>query len=95
MDRRETACFPARARDNLKVMAKNDLLSAIDQAIAALQRARETLRATSAPAKTTPKKAPPTKRVLSEEARGRIAEAQRKRWAAHKQAAKKAARLAK
>ena len=76
-------------------MAQKDLLSAIDQALAALGQARKTLSATSAPTKVSTKTAAPSKRGMSEEGRGRIAEAQRKRWAAHKKAAKKAARLAK
>ena len=80
-----------------RAMAQNTLLSAIDQAIAALQQARATLSAASSrvPTQVSPKTAAPAKRGMSEEARAKIAEAQRKRWAAHKRAAKKAARLAK
>jgi SLT domain-containing protein len=80
-------------------MAQNDLLNTIEQAIAALKQARKTLSSTSTgPTKTTRKKtagAAPAKRGMSEEGRLKIAEAQRKRWAAQKKAAKKAARLTK
>jgi hypothetical protein len=86
-------------------MAKNDLITTIDQATVALQEARLALVAgakqskASAQAKTpSPKssaKPAVAKRVRSEEARQRMAEAQRKRWADKKKAAKKAARLAK
>jgi len=86
-------------------MAKNDLITTIDQATVALQEARKALVAgakqskASAQAKTpSPKSsAQPaaTKRVRSDEARQRMAEAQRKRWADKKKADKKAERLAK
>ncbi|RRA48516.1 hypothetical protein [Acidipila sp. EB88] len=83
-------------------MAKNNLLSVIDQAMNALAVARKSLVASSAETATpTPRKTaatkqakPVTRRTMSEEGRQRIAEAQRKRWATQKRAAKKAARLA-
>jgi len=84
-------------------MAQTELIAAIDQALSALKSARKTLLASAkqqarsnpatlkqgagAPAK--------TRKPMSEEGRLRIAEAQRKRWAVAKRAAKKAARLAK
>ena len=83
-------------------MTDKDITSAIDQAITALQSARKLL-VTSAKVGTASKVKPtaaesaPTKtagkRTMSPEGRERIAEAQRKRWAASKKAAKKAARL--
>jgi hypothetical protein len=86
-------------------MAQNDLITAIDQATVALQKARKALVAgakqskVSAQAKTPSAKstAKPAvaKGVRSEEARRRMAEAQRKRWADKKKADKKAARVAK
>jgi len=86
-------------------MAQNDLITAIDQATVALQKARKALVAgakqskVSAQAKTPSAKsaAKPAvaKGVRSEEARQRMAEAQRKRWADKKKADKKAARVAK
>jgi hypothetical protein len=84
-------------------MAKNDLLTAIDQATAALQMARKALVAEAKqasaqieiPAAKSAAKPAAIKRVRSEEARQRMAEAQRKRWAAKKSADKKAARVAK
>ncbi len=86
-------------------MAQNGLITAIDQAMAALQKARKALVAgakqskVSAQAKTPSAKsvAKPAvaKRVRSEEARQRMGEAQRKRWADKKKADKKTARLAK
>jgi hypothetical protein len=85
-------------------MAKNDLITAIDQATTALQRARKALVADAKLKASTQRKlsaaksaAKPAavKRVRSEEARQRMAEAQRKRWAAKKSVDKKAARAAK
>jgi hypothetical protein len=86
-------------------MAKNDLITAIDQATVALQKARKALVAgarqskVSAPTKPSSAKSSGkvtvAKRVRSEEARQRMAEAQRKRWANKKSADKKAARLSK
>jgi hypothetical protein len=55
--------------------------------------AKETKKAVKKAAPVTAKKAAPktaVKRTMSPEARARIAEAQRKRWAAHKKATKKA-----
>jgi hypothetical protein len=86
-------------------MAKKDLITAIDQATAALQKARSALvtnaKQTKASAQTKPSAAKSAAKpaagnhVRSEEARQRMAEAQRKRWAAKKSADKKAARMAK
>ena len=86
-------------------MPDKDILAAIDREIARLTTARQML-TEAAPGKTgvpaatrktavklaaAPVKA---KRQLSAEGRERIAEAQRKRWAASKKAAKSAARKA-
>jgi hypothetical protein len=76
-------------------MSANDILSLIDAEIAALQQARAALagaakkgpgrpKSAAAPAVKLKKK----KRTLSAEARAKIAEAQRKRWAAVRKAAK-------
>jgi hypothetical protein len=78
-------------------MAIDSILAQIDAEIARLTQARALLsnlgtvtvasvevKATKSPAKSKRKK----KRVLSPEARKRIADAQRKRWAAHKAKAK-------
>ncbi len=80
-------------------MANKDVLAAIDKEIARLQQARDilagedeevdgTARAVGRPAAAKKRVGRPagTKRVLSPEARKRIAEAQKKRWAAQKQA---------
>ncbi len=84
-------------------MAKQDLLTVLDQAIAALRAARKAYvssasnkNGASAKVLTAASKqsSKPAKRGMSEEGRQRVAEAQRKRWAAKKGAAKKAARLA-
>ena len=84
-------------------MAKSELIASVDQALAALKVARKAIVANAklqAGSKTitTSKKAAgkqaAVKRGMSEEGRQRIAEAQRKRWAVLKRAAKKAARSA-
>jgi SLT domain-containing protein len=85
-------------------MAENEILNAIDKAVAALTAARKLLasgvtrNSASTQAKPSTKKAASApakgKRGMSEEGRERIAEAQRKRWALKKKAAKKAARTA-
>lgn len=80
-------------------MNTNEILSAIDTEIIKLQQVRAILAGYSEPVASTvkrgpgrPKKALPTlekkvaKRVMSEEARSRIAAAQKKRWAAAKKA---------
>jgi hypothetical protein len=79
-------------------MAIENILAQIDSEIARLAQARKLLasigvatttagsKAKKAPAKAKPRK----KRVLSAEARKKIADAQRKRWAAQKGKAKKA-----
>ena len=80
-------------------MANKDVLVAIDKEIARLQQARDILagedegvdevaRAVGRPGTAKKRVGRPagTKRVLSPEARKRIAEAQKKRWAAQKQA---------
>ena len=78
-------------------MAIENILAQIDSEIARLTQARKLLatignvstqvaaKATKASAKAKPRK----KRVLSAEARKKIADAQRKRWAAQKAKAKK------
>ncbi|SDE82856.1 hypothetical protein [Terriglobus roseus] len=78
-------------------MNTNEILSAIDGEIAKLQEVRSLLTGYSDPTGTPkrgrgrPKKtvsAHPVKRVLSEDAKARIAAAQKKRWAAQKKATK-------
>ena len=80
-------------------MAKQDILDAIDREITKLQQARTLLdggedadgtapaerRAAPKPAAKQPGPAKGTKRRLSEEARARIAAAQKKRWAKSKE----------
>jgi hypothetical protein len=82
-------------------MAEKEILRAIDHALAALTAARKLLASTAkqtgvtGPTIPSAKKstsASSPKRGMSEEGRQRIAEAQRKRWAAKKKADKKAAR---
>ena len=78
--------------DKLVCMGLSNILATIDAEIARLQQARALLASTAATTAHTP--APKTtrrKRVMSAEARKRIAEAQRKRWAAQKKATAKAA----
>jgi hypothetical protein len=85
-------------------MTKKQLLTAIDDAMASLKAARKALSSNVTPATTNSATAPSgkkpaarpvlVKRGISEEGRQRIAEAQRKRWAAKKRADKKAARQA-
>ncbi len=84
-------------------MAEAELIAVVDRALEALKVARKALIANGrqqAGSKSTTMvnkqagKAAPTRRGMSEEGRQRIAEAQRKRWALAKRAAKKAARLA-
>lgn len=77
-------------------MAHKDVLSAIDKEIARLQEARRILsgdevvataphkKRPGRPAKKVAERRTSSKRVLSAEARKRIAEAQKKRWAAQK-----------
>ncbi len=84
-------------------MAQTQLITAVDQALAALKAARKALvanakqearfKSTTTTNKPAVSKAP-AKKGMSEAGRLRIAEAQRKRWAESKRAAKKAARLA-
>jgi hypothetical protein len=75
-------------------MAIDNILSQIDSEIARLTQVRALLAnmGTASPAKSkaakAPAKAKKKKRVLSPEARKRIADAQRKRWAAQKAKAK-------
>jgi hypothetical protein len=82
-------------------MDRNQILAAIDEEIGRLERARDLLGATNGrraltgiSAKTNGNGShPASKRVLSEDARNRIAQAQKRRWAKqHKEmaAAKKA-----
>src|ERR1035437_10597587 len=87
-------------------MDSQSIISAIDAEIAKLQQARSLLASGGEVSRVTTRKtakvrAEPTKRVISPEARARIAEAQRKRWAAAKvnaasptKAAKKAVKKA-
>jgi hypothetical protein len=74
-------------------MTLKDIVAQIDAEIAKLQQARSLLVASGASVaspKTSKAKSKPTKkkRTLSPEARARIADAQRKRWAAQRKAAK-------
>ena len=75
------------------------ILSALDEEISKLERVRQILVGDSYSAPTPQKRGPgrpkkiappsrPRKRVMSEEARAKIAAAQKKRWAAAKKAAK-------
>jgi hypothetical protein len=79
-------------------MAQQGIILAVDQALAALQAARKVLvshaKQEAKTKSTTVTKKAAAKKGMSEEGRQRIAEAQRKRWAVSKRAAKKAARLA-
>jgi hypothetical protein len=71
----------------MKSMTLDQILSSIDAEIAQLERARALLSGTAAT-----KTAPPRSRRkgrMSAEGRKRIAEAQRKRWAAQKKASNK------
>jgi hypothetical protein len=79
----------------LLVMVNKDVLAAIDKEIARLQQARDILagdeetetrgrRVAKQPVKKRTPATKGTKRVLSPEARKRIADAQKKRWAAQK-----------
>lgn len=71
-------------------MSLSDLLSAIDSEISRLQKARAILAgAGKSAASSKAKSKPRRKRTMSAEGRKRIAEAQRKRWAAQKQSARK------
>jgi uncharacterized protein YbaP (TraB family) len=72
-------------------MNTSAIVSAIDEEIAKLQRARALLveanitgSKVGRPARSTPAAKKSAKRVLSPEARKRIADAQKKRWAAHR-----------
>ena len=77
-------------------MANKEVLSAIDREIARLQQARMMLvgddapgtrrKSSQQPAKRGPGRPAGTKRTLSTEARSRIAEGQKKRWASKKRA---------
>lgn len=83
-------------------MAKTSLIAAVDQALTALKTARKALianakqeaRTTKSTTRKLTVKPVTARKGMSEEGRLRIAEAQRKRWAVSKRAAKKAARLA-
>jgi hypothetical protein len=72
-------------------MSGNEVLASIDAEINALRRARALLIGTDTAApkkKPSSKKALKKKRILSPEAKARIAEGQRKRWAAQKKSRK-------
>jgi hypothetical protein len=72
-------------------MRVNEILASIDAEISTLQRARALLIQTEPNTpreKASSKKTLKKKRILSPEAKARIAEGQRKRWAAQKKAAK-------
>jgi hypothetical protein len=78
-------------------MSTHDILNAIDAEIAHLQQVRNALSGPSSPKRRgrppAPAPAPTAKRrTLSPAARKKIADAQRKRWAAQKAAAKKTAK---
>src|ERR1035441_4276542 len=82
-------------------MESDSIISAIDAEIAKLQQARSLLANGGKPNPVTTRKATkklsvkqPKKRVMSSEVRARIAEAQRKRWAAVKKTTKEAAKKA-
>jgi hypothetical protein len=81
----------AEARYTLTMDTKH-ILSQIDAEIATLQQARALLTGTGKKQAGRPKSVAPStvqpKRTMSPEARARIAEAQKKRWAAAKKAAK-------
>jgi hypothetical protein len=73
-------------------MSGNEVLASIDAEIAALQQARALLIGSDTAAvkkKSSSKKPLKKKRTLSPEARARIAEGQRKRWAAQKKKSRK------
>jgi hypothetical protein len=66
-------------------MSVETILASIDQEIAQLQRARSLLSGLSTKTKKTPKAVPRKKRrKMSAEGRKRIADAQKKRWAAQR-----------
>jgi hypothetical protein len=67
-------------------MDTKSIIAAVDEEIARLQQVRSMLGGGGFPGPF--KKTAPKKRVMSAEARERIAAAQRKRWAAQKKAAK-------
>jgi hypothetical protein len=71
-------------------MSAIDLLSSIDAEISRLQQARALLAGsgTGRPKKSAARPGRKKKRTMSVEARAKIAEAQRKRWAKQKKAAK-------
>jgi hypothetical protein len=74
-------------------METSQIISAIDEEISRLTQARALLTGRSSTSGSGNKKpsaihAAPVKRVISPEARKRIADAQRRRWAAQKKAAK-------
>jgi len=74
-------------------METKQLVAAIDEEISRLTQARTLLAGNSGSSGTrggasTSKKATKTKKVMSPEVRKRIADAQRKRWAAQKKTAK-------
>lgn len=70
-------------------MSVSGLISSLDAEIARLQQARELLAALNSPkTKVSPVKPTKKRRKMSAAGRARIAEAQRKRWAAQKKAAK-------
>jgi hypothetical protein len=79
-------------------MNTDDILNAIDAEIARLQQARNSLAGPASPKRRdrSPTSAPTARRrTLSPAARKKIADAQRKRWANQKAAAKKAAKAKK
>jgi len=69
-------------------MTTSDILAGIDDELARLHQVRYLLAGHGPTASRAPKTASRKKRVLSAEARERIAAAQRKRWAKQKSAAK-------
>jgi hypothetical protein len=87
----QRSCQCRQKQFTLKYMRVNEILASIDAEISTLQRARALLIRTEPNTlreKASGKKPLKKRRTLSPEAKARIAEGQRKRWAAQKKAAK-------
>jgi hypothetical protein len=82
-----------RSERRRKTMSREELIAAVDEEISRLEKVRALLRSDAGPRVAAPSfgNRPRRKRVLSAEARARIAAAQKRRWAKQKaaQAAKK------
>lgn len=81
-----TVC--GRRSNTISTMSLESILSTIDAELACLQQARAVLAGTNAKPTSAPSSRKKRKPVMSPEARKRIGDAQRKRWAAHKKGAK-------